>query len=735
MKRLALWLWLTGALIGLHAQTPDAEFLQIYRLIQAGETHEAAGEFALAMDRYQEARRELERFARANPAWNRRIVQFRLGFLGEKVGALKGHSSAESVPFPVRPSPVHPTGAQTSVPNAAAASGDEAVNTALAVARAVAEDALARAHAAETRADTLADRTAQMALDLRQARDRLEVFEASQQNFERTRRHLESQRATLQAKLDEALRPRPAAIDPAELSRVHDRNLLLIRENEILKAALDHQAARNRHLVETASKALELERQWTQARSDLAAQKRELDELREERRRLLARVESLSRREDPRAESLRAEVASLRQELEQTRTGHPRPESDADADALRRELTEYRTATEELRRENLTLLREIEKLTAIRVTPASLKPQEILSDDRDLAVAGAVRARRLERERDDLRHELDQVQAELRRGNPARVRELEREVDRLDARLRVLSAPAEPYTDEERALFRQPIEREILRPLQLAQATPADAVPRPEPPPAPAEAAPEATPDAIPTPAAAPASPPADPPAAPATQAPAGGSTSTPAESAPRRRTAKDLPPGAGILAQQAHRAFLMRRFDEAETGYREILKLDEDNIFTLGNLAAILVEKGRVEEGEALLDRALRLDPDDPFSLSLMGIIRFRQQRYEEAFDTLSRSARIDPDNADTQNYLGITLSQRGQRQAAETALRRALKLNPASPAAHYNLAVVYATQRPPFLELARYHYEKARRAGQPPNPAFERVLRGEDPAAVEPE
>jgi Flp pilus assembly protein TadD len=173
---------------------------------------------------------------------------------------------------------------------------------------------------------------------------------------------------------------------------------------------------------------------------------------------------------------------------------------------------------------------------------------------------------------------------------------------------------------------------------------------------------------------------------------------------------------------------------DEAEKAYREILKLDENNVFTLGNLAAIVVEQRRLEEGEVLLQRALRLDPQDPFSLSLLGIVRFRQQRYDEAFEALSRSAQIDPDNDETQNYLGITLSQRGQRQAAEAALRRALKLNPASASAHYNIAVVYATQKPPFRELARYHYEKSRRAGQPPSPAFERLLRGEDAAPTAP-
>jgi Flp pilus assembly protein TadD len=194
-----------------------------------------------------------------------------------------------------------------------------------------------------------------------------------------------------------------------------------------------------------------------------------------------------------------------------------------------------------------------------------------------------------------------------------------------------------------------------------------------------------------------------------------------------RRRTTRDLPPGAGELSEQARRAFSQRRLADAERAYRDILKLDDNNVFTLGNLAAIVIEQGRVEEGETLLKRALTQDPQDPFSLSLLGILRFRQQRYDDAFTALSEAAQLDPEDAATQTYLGITLSERGQRPAAEAALRKALKLSPSSPAAHYNLAVVYATQKPPFLELARFHYEKSRRAGQPSNPAFEAVLRGE--------
>ena len=106
------------------------------------------------------------------------------------------------------------------------------------------------------------------------------------------------------------------------------------------------------------------------------------------------------------------------------------------------------------------------------------------------------------------------------------------------------------------------------------------------------------------------------------------------------------------------------------------------------------------------------------------MGILKFRQDKYDDALDFLSRSAAIDPNSADTQNFLGITLSQKGQRVPAEAALRKAIQLAPGNANAHHNLAVIYAQQTPPMLELARWHYQKARSYGHPVNEKLEALL-----------
>lgn len=721
MIRLALWLLVFGTALSLCAQQPDTEFLQIYDRIQQGETLEKSGQASSALDQFQAASQDLDRFAKVYPNWNQKIVQFRKDYLSEKLGSLRAVVPAPSAP------------AAPGTPTAPAA---DDLSLELATTRERLEKAEARAATAETRAtaaqqaasqnlaraNELGDRASQIALELRQSRDRVEVLEASNQTLERTRERLESERTVLQAKLQEALSPKPAALDPAELAKAEERNRLLMKENEILKAGLDRQMSENQKLLETAKRALEFEQQLQTARAELASQKKEIAGLRQEREKLQAKLDAAARKTSE-------DVATARPATVPEKPPVSSDTEAADLAALRKELAEQKSKADELRRENATLTRDLERLTSIRVTPASLSVPEVSSSE--VAAAEVARVRRLEREREELERDLQNARAELKRRDPsmaeARAQKLAQEVATLTAQVRALEAKPEPYTPEELALFRAPQSGAELRPIQVAQATPGAPVPNSGSTPKPAESSDSPAPKPASPPNGTPAkSAPADA-APPTSSAAATGTNAAPGNAGgPRRRTVSDLPPGAGILAAQAQRAFAQRRLDEAEKAYREILKLDENNVYTLGNLGAILVEKGNLQEAEAFANRALQIDPNDPFSLSLIGMMRFRQQKLDEAFSILSRSAQIDPTNPQTQNYLGITLVKRGQRKAGEAALRLAIKMDPNFASAHYNLAVVYANQQPPFLELARFHYQKARRAGEPANPAFEELLKG---------
>ncbi|MCU0783999.1 MAG: tetratricopeptide repeat protein, partial [Verrucomicrobia bacterium] len=124
-----------------------------------------------------------------------------------------------------------------------------------------------------------------------------------------------------------------------------------------------------------------------------------------------------------------------------------------------------------------------------------------------------------------------------------------------------------------------------------------------------------------------------------------------------------------------------------------------------------------------------------DAYSLSILGYLRFRQEKYDAALDAFSRSAGLNPQSAEVQNYLGITLSHKGLRGPAETALRKAIQLDPGYGAAHNNLAVIYATQSPPLIELARWHYQRALGAGHPRDADLEKLFEQKAGAAANPQ
>jgi Flp pilus assembly protein TadD len=154
------------------------------------------------------------------------------------------------------------------------------------------------------------------------------------------------------------------------------------------------------------------------------------------------------------------------------------------------------------------------------------------------------------------------------------------------------------------------------------------------------------------------------------------------------------------------------------------MLRQDESNVYTLANLAAIQLELGHLEEAEKHVKQALASSPNDAYSLSILGYLKLRQEKYDESLAALSRAARLEPANAEIQNYLGIVLSHKGLRAAAETALRKAIQLEPDYASAHNNLAVIYATEKPPWMGLARWHYQKALSAGHARNADLEKLL-----------
>lgn len=188
----------------------------------------------------------------------------------------------------------------------------------------------------------------------------------------------------------------------------------------------------------------------------------------------------------------------------------------------------------------------------------------------------------------------------------------------------------------------------------------------------------------------------------------------------------KDLPSKTKSLVADADKDFAAQRFEAAEKKYQEALTHSADNVYALANLASTQIELNRMDDAEQTLKKALEKDARDAFSLLLMGKLKMAKNNFDEALDALSRSAQVNPNSAETQNYLGIVLSEKGQRVSAEAALRKAIQIQPSYASAHHNLAIIYATQKPPFLELAKWHYEKALTLGHAKNRDLEKLMAG---------
>jgi Flp pilus assembly protein TadD len=190
------------------------------------------------------------------------------------------------------------------------------------------------------------------------------------------------------------------------------------------------------------------------------------------------------------------------------------------------------------------------------------------------------------------------------------------------------------------------------------------------------------------------------------------------------KKSIQELPTGAASLVAEAQNYFSAKEYGKAEADYQQILRQDENNGLALANLAQIELEQNKLDDADKHIQAALAQSPNDAYNLTVLGRIQFSEAKYDEALDALSRASKLDPQNPDIENYLGVTLAQKGLRAQAETALRRAVQLDPNYGAAHNNLAVIYLTQQPPMVELARWHYEKALAAGQPHNPTLEKML-----------
>lgn len=607
----------------IHADGSDEQYVEIYNLIQDGDSLSAT-QPRQALEKYNQAQTELRRFQRIYPGWNDRVVNFRLNYLASKITILTANAAGVSNAPPAASSPAPVETVTTQAPRAVApAPGSAPVQPPAPVVSAPPQPS--------PEVVNLQNQIADLQNQLGQ---------------------LQGEKSLLQAKLREALAARPAGADPRAFAEAQQKLRSVEKENELLQVSLAQEEQKVAALANTA----ELEKtklELAEAKRQLAQQSARATQLEQQNESLQAQIKTLT--------ANTAELADLRSEnaaLKKAAQIKPSASSTASADDLSRQLAKAQATITALEAdkdvwnlEKAALQNRVKQLSQAPAGPVPATP---------VWTENTQHVKQLERERDDLQKKLDAAQKELygrnAKSTAARVDELANELETLRARLDIYESKAVPYTQEELALFK-----------------------RPEP------------------------------------------AVTNPHEG---EKSARELPAGTVQLVAEAQRDFSARSYEDAEKKYLEVLRRDDKNVNTLANLATIQLEMGHFDDAEQNLKKALSIDPHDSFSLSILGNLKFRQGKYDEALDALSRAAKADPNNAEIQNFLGLTLSQKGMRKAAETAFRKAIMLNPNYAGAQNNLAVFYLTEKPPAMELARWHYEKAIAAGSPHNPELEKLL-----------
>lgn len=142
-----------------------------------------------------------------------------------------------------------------------------------------------------------------------------------------------------------------------------------------------------------------------------------------------------------------------------------------------------------------------------------------------------------------------------------------------------------------------------------------------------------------------------------------------------------------GIIARGCH------KLPQAESAYREALRLAPDSAEIQNELALLYSDTGRTEEAESAFRSALKLRPDYAEAHNNLGVLFKKTGRRNEALAAYRRALEIKPNYAEAHNNIGVILKESGRLDEAAQTYRQALALKPDYADARWNLAMALLT------------------------------------------
>lgn len=189
------------------------------------------------------------------------------------------------------------------------------------------------------------------------------------------------------------------------------------------------------------------------------------------------------------------------------------------------------------------------------------------------------------------------------------------------------------------------------------------------------------------------------------------------------------LPPGqaAAVATKRAVAAMKAQNWKAARTAWEEVLTLDPQNPAVLSNLGKVCYQLRDLPAAVENLEKAVARKSGLIDSWITLGLLYEELGKPMMAVSCMTRAVAENPADPRSHNSLAIVLKRIGWTTGAESELQKALDLAPEYGEAHFNLAVMYLERKPPSLEMARRHYDRALALGAAADSIVETQLRGE--------
>jgi Flp pilus assembly protein TadD/DNA repair exonuclease SbcCD ATPase subunit len=673
---------------------PSEIFLKAYMAAQQGEKFEHDNQFKTALAKYRFAGSLIEELRKSHADWQPAIVEYRGRKISEGILRIQGKVSTQNDLT---------TGGNRlpeAVPALPQGGGQSGAGVEVMTSRAT--EAKPRSPSDATIKETtrkLRDNLDQLQTALEKSQSDLETARKEKELVSARLQQSNSKLEKAQSEIEKSKKAEQQVRDQLAQTQESLRALQSVRDSDTKEQQqLRAEVARLKDAVAAADEArAKAEKQKDETTIKFAEANKQIATLVGERDQAIAQLKGMKETEQ-RVQALLAENGDLKQKLASAEKsvralGEDKPKNTKEFANAKRQVAQLKEQLADTQKQNQYFEARVAELS-VQLDDASAQLQSA-----KLAGANAEETAHLAKENELLRNIIvRERQEEARRYEAKKVMlaeldKLKIQSDALNKQIEFLAQPVTKLSDEELALFREPV---VSISDQNSGALKASFI-----------FAKKSSIGSVTI-------------AEPDEKATASDSSNPPAPSDFKPAVPDDLQ----NVARAAKESFEQGKYRTAESKYQEILAESPNNLYALSNLGAVYVRRGKFKAAELTLKKALALSPKDEFAHTTLGIVYYRQAKFDDAVAELTKSLEINPKSPVAHNYLGITASQKGRLGEAEKEILQAIANNPDYADAHFNLAVILATTQPSSKELARRHYTRATALGTQPDPSLEKLL-----------